>query len=181
MLDWTYSAFVAMFFAFEEGKVLDEEGRQFVEPSQRAVFSLSASYMKEIRNKEATAPALFSPRGEISSRLVNQGGLFLWMPKDKDLQGWVQEYFSDDERIKSRYLSSTEAMLQRIVIPATSDQRIECLKFLNKMNINRASLFPDLDGAARYINALWELDFDTSLGFIPDEIDTGVDSDKDTG
>jgi hypothetical protein len=34
------------------------------------------------------------------------------------------------------------------------------------MNINRMSLFPDPDRAAAYINALWEIDFDTSLGYI---------------
>ena len=39
------------------------------------------------------------------------------------------------------------------------------------MNINRMSLFADLDGAARYINSLWELDFDTALGALPDGSD----------
>ncbi len=37
---------------------------------------------------------------------------------------------------------------------------------LNKMSINRRSLFPDLDGVGRYINSLWELGFDTLLGRI---------------
>jgi hypothetical protein len=36
------------------------------------------------------------------------------------------------------------------------------------MNINRMSLFSDLDGAARYVNSLWEIDFDTALGYLPD-------------
>ena len=34
------------------------------------------------------------------------------------------------------------------------------------MNINRASLFPDLDGGARYVNDLWEVNFDKAIGHI---------------
>ena len=52
-----------------------------------------------------------------------------------------------------------------------NDRRIECLKLLNKMNINRMSLFGDLDGAAKYINSLWELDFETALCALPDGLD----------
>ncbi|HRT50389.1 MAG TPA: hypothetical protein P5279_07850, partial [Anaerohalosphaeraceae bacterium] len=37
---------------------------------------------------------------------------------------------------------------------------------LDHMNINRASLFPDLDGAARYVNDLWEVNFDKAIGYI---------------
>ena len=49
--------------------------------------------------------------------------------------------------------------------------RKECLKNLNKMNINSMSLFPDLDGASRYINNLWELDGDTILGRVPNQLE----------
>jgi len=103
------------------------------------------------------------------------------MPEGKDLEGWIQEFYSDEGRLAKMHFSKTDAMLQKIVIPATNDDRIECLKFLNKMNINRASLFPDLDGAARYVNALWELDFDTGLGFIPDHIESGEQGEEDHG
>jgi hypothetical protein len=58
--------------------------------------------------------------------------------------------------------------LEKLVIP--NEDRENCLKFLNKMNINRKTLFPDLDGAASYLNALWELGFDTSMGSLPDDL-----------
>lgn len=44
--------------------------------------------------------------------------------------------------------------------------RDDCLKLLNKMGINRMTMFPDLDGSAAFVNALWELDFDTAFGAI---------------
>ena len=39
MLDWTYSPFVALFFAFECDRCLDPSG-QWVEPANRAVFAV---------------------------------------------------------------------------------------------------------------------------------------------
>jgi hypothetical protein len=53
--------------------------------------------------------------------------------------------------------------------PDNNNDREECLRFLDHMNINRASLFPDLDGAARYVNDLWEVNFDKAIGHIGDE------------
>jgi len=77
-----------------------------------------------------------------------------------------------ESSVRGRYCSETsgskphpQQVLTKITIP--NKERTECLKYLNKMNINRMSLFSDLDGAAKYINTLWELDFDTALGALP--------------
>jgi hypothetical protein len=87
------------------------------------------------------------------------------MPGGTDLESWIREHFPDET---DELPHQARAVLERIVI--ANRDRLDCLKFLNKMNINRMSLFPDLDGAARYTNALWELDFDTSLGrYLDDE------------
>ncbi|MHC4236010.1 MAG: FRG domain-containing protein, partial [Planctomycetota bacterium] len=155
MLDWTYSPFVALFFAFEQAKCVGNS-RESSEPESRAVFTLSASVIAEKDTRDDPAPSPFTPPGETSYRLVNQGGLFVKMPPSTDLETYVKSHFRDDTR---------GPILEKIIIP--NDGRIDCLKFLNKMNINRMSLFPDLDGAARYVNDLWELGFDTSLGYIP--------------
>lgn len=42
--------------------------------------------------------------------------------------------------------------------------RVECMKFLQNMNITRASLYPDLDGAANYLKALWDMQFESRRG-----------------
>ncbi|CAD73638.1 hypothetical protein RB4201 [Rhodopirellula baltica SH 1] len=163
MLDWTLLPFAALFFAFEDELVLDAGGKMSP-PDNRAVFALSTSVIGEHSTESDPSPRLFSPTTETSSRLVAQSGLFLKMPKQTDLEGYVQKHFSNES---SQTNLHARAVLIKMVIK--NDDRSGCLQMLNKMNINRMTLFPDLDGASRYINALWEIDFDTSLGYIGDE------------
>ena len=83
------------------------------------------------------------------------------MPKGRDLESSVT----------NRFFKLTKygfPILTKITIPSLDDDRIACLKFLDRMNINRMNLFPDLDGSAWHINNLWELDFHTALGRFPD-------------
>lgn len=158
MLDWTLLPFAALFFAFEVELRLDSDGK-LTPPDARAVFALSTSVIGE--NVPEPAPRLFSPTAETSHRLVAQSGLFLKMPEKTDLEKYVHTQFADES---SQINPHARAVLIKIIIK--NDDRRGCLKMLNKMNINRMTLFPDLDGASRYINALWEIDFDTSLGYI---------------
>ncbi|MCK4659419.1 MAG: FRG domain-containing protein [Phycisphaerae bacterium] len=166
MLDWTYSPFVALFFAFECKKCIDPSSGTWREPEYRAVYVLSSSCIAEKAKEGDPAPLPFSPRGETSYRLINQAALFLRMPEDSDLESYIHEHFRDDTASEENF--HARAILQKIIIG--NKDRTDCLKFLNKMNINRMSLFPDLDGAASYVNDLWELDFDTSLGYISDQL-----------
>lgn len=166
MLDWTCSPFVALFFAFEEEKYY-VSSEQWAKPEKRIVYALSSSciYAKSNDTSSSPAPLVFSPKGDTNYRIVNQAGLLLKMPEETDLESYVCKNFRKDTTATAKPPRSARAILQKIIIP--NDDRINCLKFLNKMNINRMSLFPDIDGAAHYINALWELGFDTSMGYLP--------------
>ncbi len=161
MLDWTLSPFAALFFAFEDELRLDCEGK-LPPPENRAVFAISRHLIGEKSTDGDPAPRVFSPTTETSYRLVAQSGVFLKMPEKADLETYVKNHFPDESSPKH----NPRAVLIKIVIK--NDDRNGCLKMLNKMNINRMTLFPDLDGASRYINALWEIDFDTSLGYLED-------------
>ncbi len=44
----------------------------------------------------------------------------------------------------------------RLLIP--EDERITVLQSLNRMNINHASLFPDIYGASKYVNLDLEIE-----------------------
>ena len=46
----------------------------------------------------------------------------------------------------------------KILITESPEDRSSFLRFLNRMNINYLSLFPDLEGAAKYCNMQLEID-----------------------
>jgi len=156
LLDWTYSPFVALFFAFEEAA--DSNAL-----SDRVVLVVPFHLIATNGTADHPAPTVFSVRREVTNRLSSQSGVFMKMPPRTDLESSVRARFESESSATNPHPTT---ILTKIVIPNTD--REACLKLLNKMNINRMSLFPDLDGAAKYINSLWELDFDTALGALPD-------------
>ena len=167
LLDWTYSPFIALFFAFEEAGYVSvsEETKKFVEPETRAVYVVPFHFFEPSKaTQEHPVPEVFSLRREITYRVSSQRGVFMKMPKGEDLESNVRARFAG-ETTGSTF---ARAILTKILIPSTG--RTDCLRLLDKMNINRMSLFADLDGAARYINELWELDFRTPLGAVPEGV-----------
>jgi hypothetical protein len=83
----------------------------------------------------------FTPFQDENSRLVNQNGLFSRCSAGKSLDTWIQEKFPN---IKD------EGVMLKLLIP--DSDREECLRTLNKMNINHLTLYPDLFGASNYVN-----------------------------
>ena len=63
------------------------------------------------------------------------------MPLGKTIDSWFEDNFNGE---------SETASLLKIIIPDI--ERLECLRTLNKMNINHLSLFPDLYGAGQHCN-----------------------------
>lgn len=80
------------------------------------------------------------PQSDENANLVSQRGLFVRAPESMSIQDWIMVNFPN----------STAGILFKIRIPNSG--RDDCLKFLNRMNINRLSLFPDLYGASNYCN-----------------------------
>jgi hypothetical protein len=180
MLDWTYSPFVALYFAFEEETC--ECNGDWKKPQSRAVFAL-AHHLIPAEEKSKIHPKPIAPKCVGNYRLISQWGLFLKMPEPNydgdnyqgpmDLEAYVSKQFKEQTYDVPGTGGSGSVhpnwVLQRFTIPNSDTDRFECLRFLDQMNVNRASLFPDLDGAAQYVNNLWEVNWDKAIGFINDK------------
>ncbi len=139
LLDFTRSAFVALYFAFCDETYSGEN---------RAVFALHAHNLQEKMDKSKKVGKnkveLFYPTYDGNDRLIRQSGLFMKLPIKSNLE----------QIVKAHYENHTDGILLKIKIP---NQDVgECLTMLNRMNINHSTLFPDLYGAAKFVNCLFD-------------------------
>jgi hypothetical protein len=154
MLDWTRSPFVALFFAFDEVFCFVEPD-QWSEPEFRGVYALSTSVIGTSRDEDRTRATFSSPEGDQNYRLVSQAGLLLQVPRHIDVERHVRDECAGD---------TFDSTMIKIRVP--SKDRDGCLVALNKMNINHMTLFPDIDGAARHVNSLWQPGHEDSIAHV---------------
>lgn len=145
LLDWTDSAFVALYFAFEKSKKSSS--------GNRAIWALGGieSKVEKIISEytgESRPPIIehIRPAQDENSRLVSQGGLFTRAPLGMTVDQWVELNYAG---------SGTKTPLLKLLIP--DEDRYDCLRTLNKMNINHVSLFPDLYGSGQHCNKALEI------------------------
>lgn len=154
LLDWTRSPFVALFFAFEEEECFLADGN-WGEPEYRGVYVLSTSTIEAVAKEGAPAVRILSPETDANYRLISQAALFIRMPRKTDLEGYVAKHFAGHVH---------GATFTKVKIPNTD--RDGCLVALNKMNINYMTLFPDIDGAAKHVNARWRPGHEDSIAYV---------------
>jgi len=162
LLDWTYSLFVATFFALEKAN------------SNCAVWAIDSDWLEK-RIKDTSGnyigryldPEFFDKREEIlrkrlfrknpkmmvhvlnpirlNDRLVLQQGVFL-CPGDisKTFQDNLEIYLNDECQDK----------IVKYIIKCDRKERIRILVNLHRMNINRATLFPGLEGFSKSLCTL---------------------------
>jgi hypothetical protein len=134
LLDFTFSPYVATYFAFIE---------KSTDSKYRSIFFLSQS---TIENKIKEELNIYKPLSGHNPRLLNQSGLFVKFDTDLDIESIFKNNFSE---------SDDTVGLFKVKLP--SKDREICLRALNRMNINHNTLFPDISGASTYCNIELEI------------------------
>ncbi len=149
LLDWTYSPYVALFFAFAKEDQKGEEDNPY-----RSVYVLNKSFV----TSDCTDIRFFEPRRDDHGRLVNQAGLFTFSPSDATIENKLIEIISEFDEFKETDEENEAEFLAKYIckIYIRNEDRQGCLRSLRRMNVHHASLFPDLIGASDYCNILME-------------------------
>ncbi len=144
LLDWSTSPFVAAFFAFMEPSPICEQSEdRAIYGLHRPLVSLKSDEIRELDSElgRSKTVSFIEPLYKGNPRIVNQGGLFTRTPDGVDVKKWIQDNFTEGD---------DEVYLLKLTLP--DEDREHILRFLNRMNINHRSLFPDLYGATGFVN-----------------------------
>lgn len=159
LLDFTYSLYVASYFAFEDAssnsknvaiwmvnkdKLFNYYRKYYQQVFDEDVMNGSEHYLKVFTKNDASCIIPLEPLYK-NKRYFLQQSMFLSL-------GNSCESFSDQLSFLHNELKSS---VFKFVLP--SSIRNEVLRELEKMNVTRATLFPDIDGYAKFIKTKYSL------------------------
>jgi hypothetical protein len=141
LLDWTYGALAAVWFAVEHGAKEDEEGKQNAVVwllKTRSEEFISTDEQQKITLLDNLKTRIYRPRA-ITRRIVVQGGLF------------TVHQFRTRQRdfLELNRNSVYRRRLVKFIIEAPVCDKIK--KELDGCGVNRATLFPDREGLCSHL------------------------------
>lgn len=147
LLDWSKSPYVAAFFAINEPAPDELENRAIWVFTQIGMTEVLINQSENLNknNDQIKTITVIDAVSDENSRIISQNGLFTMTPKGDDIEEFIEENLE---------LNGMGPVLFKIEIP--NSLRENFLRHLDYMNINDASLFPDLIGAAQYANRYLE-------------------------
>ncbi|UXN35459.1 FRG domain-containing protein [Avibacterium paragallinarum] len=128
LLDWTYSFNIALFFAFKEPNKSSTNS----DSEYRVIYHLRMPIIDTDRIK------IFEPKFDVGGRINAQQGVFT-----KYLYSEFKNIIQDIYKSIPEHLDKNT--LTKIKIK--SSLRNKVISYLNEMNINNSTLFPDIAGA----------------------------------
>ena len=153
LLDWTYSPYVALFFAFSKEDSEEEKDNPY-----RAIYVLNKTFVSD--DELCPEIRMFEPRKDDHGRLVNQAGLFTFSPYDSTIENKLTDTLADedfdDERLRNASEDDQAGIISEYIckIYIKNEDREGCMRHLRRMNVHHASLFPDLIGASQFSNLM---------------------------
>jgi hypothetical protein len=153
LLDWTYSPYVALFFAFSKADVKEEKDNEY-----RSIYILNKTFIAD-DDLCAEIPVV-EPKKDDHGRLVNQAGLFTFSPYESTIENTLANILADDDfpdhELQQASESEQAGILAKYIckVYIKNIDRESCVKHLRQMNVHHASLFPDLIGASEFCNVL---------------------------
>lgn len=173
MLDWSYSPYVCLFFAFSNWS--DEGVRSLYCLKQNIIEDARKKGSKTQQQEDITLTKepvydsllFYKPLSDDNFRMINQQGLFTvsrsphtieqWIFKNyKTIRRFLNNKYQHEQNVKKKTKLKKEVgsgwILLKIDIETERRDRQQLLRQLNRMNINYATLFPDVEGASLYAN-----------------------------
>lgn len=131
LLDFTYSPYVAAFFALINADETKDD-HCYVYAISRKFIDLSSEF------------EIYEPATDHNQRLLNQNGLFVKFNKQIDIEPVIRETVDKECMF---------VKLDEILIPTKEKEK--ALMHLESMNITHSTLFPDLHGSSAHANELF--------------------------
>jgi len=143
LLDWTYSALVALWFAVQKDPLGTNNGVIWVLVAEPSDYRNTNAQEDPLSNRMTK---IFKPR-VISKRISAQSGVFTVHKINSARKNIVQ--FETHKEFKDKLI--------KIIIPANSFVNLR--KSLSLLGVNHATIFPDIDGLCQHLEQKFQASF----------------------